>query len=157
MHRQKTLDYFCNEINKEPNTVIAYGDASFCHASKGYPATLKGNWIRHRLEKVHSAHVLQVNEFNTSQICFNCHDENEIPAKLVGLSSKRDPYRANVKRPIQNHFIRRCTHCRMIWNRDVNASLNMIYVGQHLVARLIRPNNFSRRLDKPLEIRITLT
>ena len=155
MHRQKTLDTFCNDINKEPNTVIAYGDASFCHASKGYPATLKGNWIRHRLEKVHKAHVLQISEYNTSQICNHCHEHSDNPVKLVGLCSKRDPYRANVKRPIQKHFVRRCTHCRTIWNRDVNASLNMIYLGQCIVAGQDRPQHFSRRLEKPPETRLT--
>lgn len=118
MHRQITLDNFCKDLllGQPENTVVAYGDASFCHNTKGHAPSLKGNWIKHRLEKVHNGNVLMIKEYNTSQVCSKCHHDE----KLVGLGSKRDPRRRDPKTnkvqvAVQKHFVRRCTHCLMIW------------------------------------------
>ena len=148
IHKYKTLDRYCkrlfNDENKT-NTVVAYGDASFCHTSKGHLPSLKGNWIKHRLEKIHNIHVLMTKEHNSSQVCSACHHNK----KLTGLGSKRDPtrYLYNYADLRSKHFVRRCTNCLMIWQRDINASNNMITIARRVVARQER-----HQLEHPDEI-----
>ena len=147
IHTQKTLDRICHRLTKDhPNSVIAYGDSSFSHNSKGYAPTLKANRIKHRLEKVHGTRVLMVNEFNTSQVCSLCQH----PSKLVSLKSNRDPAAARVPVvPVKPHFVRRCTHCLMIWNSDTNAWRNMIYLAKEEHAGRERPEIFRIGLANP--------
>ena len=147
IHSQKTLDSICKRlINNNPNTVVAYGDSSFNHNSKGYAPTLKSNRIKHRLEKVHGARVLMVRKFNTSQVCSSCH----FPAKLVPLRSNCIPLAAQVPvAPIKPHFVRRCTNCLMIWNRDTNAWRNIIYLAKEEHVGRKRPAIFSNSLANP--------
>ena len=148
IHKYKTLDAYCsrlyNQENKH-NTVVAYGDASFCHTSKGHVASLKGNWIKHRLEKVHGIHVLMTKEYNSSQVCSACHHDK----KLTGLGSKRDPtyHLYNYAHVSRKHFVRRCTNCLMIWQRDVNAANDMITIARRVVARQDRHPLFSQQLQ----------
>jgi hypothetical protein len=54
-------------------------------------------------------------------------------------------------RSAQNsHFVRRCTEksCRMIWNRDVNATINMITIAKGLISDGGKPRLFRLRLPK---------
>lgn len=51
--------------------------------SKGHPSSLRGNWIYHRLRYIHGANVLYVKEFNTSQVCSNCHFDK----KMIGYKN----------------------------------------------------------------------
>ncbi len=116
IHKQKTLDNFCKQLidGQKANTLFAYGDASFNHNSKGYAPSLKGNWIKHHLQKVHNCNLVMIREYNTSQVCSACH-HNE---KLVGVGSLRDTKRFDFPHstpPVKPHFVRRCTHCLMIW------------------------------------------
>lgn len=109
IHKQKTLDSFCNQLidGQKENTIFSYGDASFCHNSKGYDSSLKGNWIKHRLQKVHKCNLIMMREFNTSQVCSACHHDK----KLVAVGSSRDPRCSDFphsSRPQQPHFVRRC-------------------------------------------------
>ena len=153
MHKYKTLDAYCKKLytaENKANTVVAYGDASFCHTSKGHPSSLKGNWIKHRLEKVHGIHVLMTKEYNSSQVCSACHHDR----KLVGLGSKRDPtyFLYNYAGISSKHFVRRCTNCLMIWQRDINAANNMITIARLVVELEDRHPLFSEPLSLPHEM-----
>src|ERR1700733_494952 len=66
--------------------------------------------------------------------------------KLCAVGSNRDPFPAQPGSIQKSHFVRRCTVCRTIWNRDVNASRNMVYLALHKVYGLDRPVLFSSRL-----------
>lgn len=147
IHKHKTLDDACKRIlrNKE-NPVISYGDASFCHNNKGHPSSLRGNWIYHRLKYIHNVTIFYTREYNTSQVCSNCHAER----RLVGLCTKYDIFRSGTKRPNNTHFVRSCTNCRMIWNRDVNASRNILNLGK---IGSKRPEVFSRKLPASIALR----
>lgn len=141
IHKQMTLDETCKKIigNDKKNRIIAYGDASFCHNSKGHPPSLRGNWIYHRLKYIHKANVMYVREFNTSKVCSNCHYSKE----MIGFD--------NGSHHVNKHFVRSCTNCHMIWNRDVNASLNMIYLAKEMIAGRQRPELFSKSLKHALQ------
>ena len=43
IHKIKTLENFCKTMARKPDALFAYGDASFCHNSKVYSPSLKGN------------------------------------------------------------------------------------------------------------------
>lgn len=143
IHKSKTLDDACKSIlSGKKNPIISYGDASFCHNNKGHPPSLRGNHMYHRLKHVHHVNIFYMREFNTSQVCSNCHVER----KMVGLCTKNDINRPSTIRPSNTHFVRSCTNCRMIWNRDVNASRNMLYLGKIFMSGNIRPEIFSKKL-----------
>lgn len=147
IHKHKTLDDACKKIlSGKENPVISYGDASFCHNTKGHPSSLRGNHIYHRMKFVHHVNIFYTREFNTSQICSNCHAEQ----RLVGLCTKYDIVRPGTKRPSNTHFVRSCTNCRMIWNRDVNASRNILYLGKK---ESERPELFCRKLPASIALR----
>jgi len=149
IHKHKALDAYCLQMidGQKTNTLFSYGDASICHNSKGYDSSLKGNWIKHRLESIHGCNLMMMKEFNTSQVCSHCHFDK----KIVAVGSRRDPRRFDFphSRPAEPHFVRRCTNCLMIWNRDLNASRNMIYLAQLTIQDRPRPALFCVSLQHP--------
>jgi hypothetical protein len=176
IHKPKTLDKFCLEIlgGQKERTVVSYGDASFCHTSKGHAPSLKGNWIFHRLRTVHKARVRYTRESNTSQVCTLCY----FPQKLVGIGTQRDPHgrRGLAETPTERrslltvgskHFVRKCTSCHTIWydfrdsvrkkallnlknrNRDVNAARAIRDLGRIELSGGERPEIYRTPLPKP--------
>jgi hypothetical protein len=118
IHKPKTLDRFCLKLldDQKDKTIISYGDASFCHNSRGHQSSLRGNWLFHRLQKIHGARVRYTKEYNTSQVCTRCYQ----PQKLVGLGTKRDPEGrrgggAATLTVGSKHFVRKCVFCLTIW------------------------------------------
>lgn len=72
--------------------------------------------------KARAADVLFVNEFRTTKLCANCHCEN--------ITSK-SPHRYQF-----------CPNCRTCWNRDVNAGLNILYLGECCINETPKHCNF---------------
>jgi hypothetical protein len=111
--------------------VVAFGSALF--NVKGHRrAPIKG--IRNKLLS-DGVEIYLVNEDYTSQLCSTCH-EQLIPMRSAG--SKR-----------ALHSIRRCTtaDCSShVWNRDVNASRNIMHVFRNEMAakKPHRPEKFTR-------------
>lgn len=138
--KKKTLD---NSIKKmieksggdKNSLVIGFGDASFNHASKGHAACPRRLWAVDRMKKIHGLKVLSVSEFNTSRVCHNCHS-------LDGLDDCEDAH--------SPHFVRQClnTVCQTIWNRDVNASLNILQILDCMLALEEKPFYFKKSLKK---------
>ncbi|KAI9193290.1 kinase-like domain-containing protein [Polychytrium aggregatum] len=62
---------------------------------------------------VSKIHVCSVNEFNTSQVCSHCREAKRLE-KVEHL---------DIEKP---HFVRSCASCHTLWDRDINASRNMI-------------------------------
>lgn len=95
--------------------------------------------IKHRFEKVYHLKVLMVKELNTSQVCSKCKH----PKKLVPLKKGLDPSRDDVLVVLTKpHFVRRCTSCLMIWNRDINAARNILFLAKEQMAGRQRPKEF---------------
>jgi hypothetical protein len=150
MHRLKTIDQTCKSmLGDDPsNTIIAYGGGKFNPSSPGYkPSPTRSSYFANRLKKVHNATVLNIWEFNTSQICSKCH----APVKLCGVATQQDPFMTPANIVQTHHFVRRCTNnlCRIIWNRDVNAARNMAFLGIHLVYQVDRPDPFNASVPYP--------
>ena len=131
---QKTVQNFAKEIleGAAPElTIICFGDANWTNLKgrESSPRSLKYVKVLRRMR----CHVYMTNEFNTSQICSKCRNHK----RLEGCTSARNSY-----------TIRRCSEksCRMIWNRDVNASINILEVGRGCILSGTKPEIFSKRL-----------
>ena len=147
IHQKKTLAKFAAEIldglPTDRVTVVAFGDASFNHASPGHAPTPHTRHLRDLLRRnkerlrwpQYRVHVVDIWEFNTSKVCSKCHATRRL-RELKGVT--------------QDHFVRRCDEpsCRSIWNRDVNAALNMVYLAKLICRGKDRPPLFSVSLPK---------
>jgi hypothetical protein len=148
MHTQKTLSRFCSDrlggMDETKHTVIAYGDGKFNTNSKGHAPLPRNDKLlellrkhkhRAKMKRLYNVTVLNIWEFNTSQVCSTCHSFDGLDGCETATNS---------------HFVRRCQNpsCRMIWDRDVNACRNMIYLGKLLKNRMERPELFRRSLKK---------
>jgi Putative transposase DNA-binding domain len=140
--KKKTLDSTIKQIIYETgveksNIIVGFGDASFSHTSKGYAASPRRKWVTERMKRIHGLNVIPIWEFNTSRVCANCHSLN-------GLVDMRGQH---ISKP---HFVRRCANieCGTIWNRDVNASLNMLYLTHLILHNYNRPDYFRKSLGK---------
>jgi hypothetical protein len=106
----------------DPDTVIAFGDASFNHASKGHHATPN---VRAKKEFAKKARVRLTNEHRTSVACSapSCPEE-----------SMHEPGAQT-----EHWQVKCCRGCHQQWNRDVNAARNILacflYMQLHAGAR----------------------
>ena len=112
---------------------MAFGGASSCSTGCGY-APVPQKRLRARLEKIHGARVSIIGEYYTSQRCTQCL--RFLKKCLVG---GEDVW-----------ALKRCDHCRsaagtdLIWNRDRNASLNILRIYLSLAKTGLRPAEFGR-------------
>ena len=136
--KQKVMEEICDRIVRggvsdedERPVIVAFGAGMFSSCSSGHcPGPVKGvrKALRRRGEEVHD-----VNEDYTSQLCCCCHKRVE------------PMYGADDSGAI--HAVRRClnTECsRTVWNRDVNAALNIHFVFVAEALHGARPVAFTR-------------
>lgn len=140
MHNQKTVRKFCEELiadNDRSKTVICFGDASFSHNLKGTATSPKQERFK-KCFRLIGCNVYDTPEYNSSQVCTNC------------LKPQRLEPGCKSKKVIEKHFVRSCIEktCQTIWNRDVNAALNMIKIGKGLILEGSKPEVFSHQLPK---------
>ena len=145
--KQKTIHQFCtriiSEIPKNETTVIAFGNASWSKNLKGYASSCRGkvfyNYLKTRF-KDHKLFVFSTSEYNTSQICSKCQKFQ----RIISATEK------GVAKP---HYVRRCKNiiCHTLWNRDINASRNMITVLKSLIKTGKKPDVFSNHIPTKTE------
>lgn len=125
-HTQQSEDRFLNKIEEifghPDEIVIAYGNWSRTSQMKGYIPT-KGKGMRRLIARRFL--TITTDEYCTSKICYNCHNETENIKSIHRLLSCKSK------------------ECRVKWNRDVNASLNIMNIMKcHFYER--RPEAFTR-------------
>ena len=137
IHKYQTLDAFCKKlldgIQDKSQVAVCFGDASFRHNSKGHPTSPRRLWVKKRLERIHGIACIDIWEFNTSQVCSKCL----APWKLEACTTAEN-----------DHYVRRCNSCSTLWNRDVNAAPNMVFLGRLKQLGIARPDLFSKSLPK---------
>lgn len=122
--RKSTLDQFANhiwrksDVEDKKSVIIAYGDAVFSHSMRGNAPvptkTLKNTLARHLT-------LIPTSEYRTSQICSHlCTDEYEKMTNAIEQDTNDRIY-----------AVKFCNNCRTFWNRDVNASRNILYRNVH--------------------------
>ena len=117
MRRQASLEAMVADISgtkdhaAQRDVLVAYGNAAM-HAVKGTkPVLQKG--LRQRLRG--RCMFVDIDEFRTSKLCCACHGEMEGKMLKTGKRSYK---------------VRRCENSachRTFWNRDVNASINILF------------------------------
>ena len=104
----------------------------FSSCSKGHcPGPVKG--VRTALRRRRGVEVVNVNEDYSSQLCSECHQKVE---PMYGESGGE-----------AIHSVRRCVtaNCqRTLWNRDINAALNILHIFLYEAFYGERPEVFSR-------------
>ena len=144
--RDRCLDALCKDVTAGVRgTLVAFGGASSCSTGCGY-APVPQKRLRARLEKIHGARVSIVGECYTSQRCSQCL--RFLKKCFIG----------------GDHIwaLMRCDHCRSSagtdliipppgewepkapWNRDRNASLNIMRIYLSLARTGRRPAEFGR-------------
>jgi hypothetical protein len=135
--RQRVMYDICKRITEgcegdERRPVAAFGAGMFSSSGKGHaPGPVKE--VRKALRR-RGVEVYDVNEDYTSQLCHCCHN------KVVPMYSEGGEFAI--------HGVRRClsaTCMRKTLNRDINASLNILYIFFAETLHGARPEVFTRR------------
>ena len=83
--RQKAFAEMCNIVTaNDPDTVVAFGDASFSHNSRGRKSSLTTG-LRRQLAGQSS--LYRVDEHNTSALCCACHEHMQGMGLGTGMGS----------------------------------------------------------------------
>lgn len=128
--------------------IICFGDYSQSHLRGTEP--VKGKSI-HRLFCRRGYEVKLVDEFRTSKCCCKC--DSVLEQKFHPQICKR-PGKYFGKQ-IKCHGLTRCTTCLngvRLWNRDLNAALNIYRVAEQILSGLPRPPGLCRA-NKQIGIR----
>ncbi len=129
--RQKAYEKLVSELTAgDSNSLIVWGDASFPSTGRGSPA-LPTSGLR---KKVGSrARVLDHDEFRTSMLAACCHTELK---SLQGPQSGKSSWEVRICK--NNAYPRR------IWERNVSAAINILYLFLDYTRGRPRPQAFRR-------------
>ncbi|KAL1931137.1 hypothetical protein VTP01DRAFT_10274 [Rhizomucor pusillus] len=94
------------------------------------PLIVFGRRMLKRREARGEAVIVTIDEYHTSQVCHSC-----LARCLRNVTTEDN---------ISHHGIIDCQNCGMLWNRDVNASMNMYYIASRVWQGLGRPEPFVR-------------
>jgi transposase len=136
VYSQKALEYISKKVVDNKKTLIGFGDWSqhdgFVKGHRKAPL----NRTKRVLRKYCT--LLEVDEYNTSQMCSCCCEGVKMErAKLAKTK--------NGEIKIVSCFkVLSCTTCNILWNRDVNASRNIFMAFRNQLSGLQRPEHIQR-------------
>jgi transposase len=115
IRRDKTIAKIIREefIKDAPGRVVVFfGDAKAAPNSpmKGYIRSPHTKFIQ-QLKRHHQIHFVGIDEYNTTKVCSSCLSKAQ-------HTISKSPHRFSS-----------CKECKIVWNRDVNAGLNILYIG----------------------------
>ena len=159
IHRNKTINNIVELIAPSNEfTVVGFGDWK---GPNGTPIKRRCagplQEIKERLSKKENVVLLSIPEFNTSKTCSNCLNT------LVNMKASSTKYRRNengerISYEDGIHKVHKVLHCRSsqasipccgkTWNRDVNASINILNLTLRYMQGLERPEAFVRKNKK---------
>lgn len=117
-----------NDPTKVP--VIGFGSGRFGRRQYGgKPAGLaeKCRKLLKKAEQEGKLIVMDINEYNTSQVCSRCGEKALEQIRAAGLSL---------------YTVLACTSCRTVWQRDINASRNIYGICYNTIYHGHRPSIF---------------
>ena len=123
------------------NTLIAMGDWTEGNRHRRGHEPVKGIGFRKTLRRG-GYKVFLVDEFRTSRMCCECQDENGVNEKFRRVKSPK-PYQA--KRKILCNGLLRCRTCKRLWNRDLNAAINIWNIAYNALHGHDRPFYLQRQ------------
>ena len=120
------------------NVIIAWGDWSQKKHRK-FNEPVKGVGFRKTFRRA-GYNVLLVDEYRTSKKCSICQDPNAECETFRMINNPR-PYRQG---RIKCHGLLRCTTCKRLWNRDLNAAKNIWNIARAAMDGSDRPSYLQR-------------
>uniref|UniRef100_A0A7S0YNM6 Cas12f1-like TNB domain-containing protein n=1 Tax=Polytomella parva TaxID=51329 RepID=A0A7S0YNM6_9CHLO len=140
------LENFAKIFGERDSVVIGIGDWEQKKHRK-FKEPTKGKGFRNLLKKK-GYQVYLVDEFQTSCQCSSCQDDS---AKCEKFRMRLDP---NTKKLPEKRHLRlvhgllRCSSCSKLWNRDVNAAINIVRLTREILTGNGRPNYLDRSPSK---------
>ena len=148
IYKKKAIDDICNMIApRDKITIVGFGNWS---GPNGTPIKRRCSGplqeIKLELKKRDNVYLRIINEMRTSITCHNCfHRLKNMKAKTVHPRTKKVSLKAKI------HKVLHCTnsqgdlgHCGTTWNRDVNASKNILMLLIFEILRFQRPIEFKK-------------
>ena len=117
------VNRFREKFGDPSNVVIVLGDwGQHCKTQLKNMAPTKGKGFR-KLFRRAGYQVFLVDEHYTSKRCFNC---KSVHGECKTFHTKKNPNKNNDK---VVHGLLRCSNCQMLWNRNRNGALNILWIA----------------------------
>lgn len=127
--RQKSLAHIIkhNIIKEDAETVTVFLGAAKQHGSSTMKGYVKSphSYLRHVLKIHPKLTLIDVNEYCTTKTCSKCGIQE--PKKDENM--KDEDKRFRVYRGTKGHRWAHCRDCQILWNRDINAGINILRRG----------------------------
>ena len=156
--KQRAIEKVCDLIAPPGRTVIV-GFGNWSNNGSGIRRSCSGpiREIRQRLSRRHNVHFKNIDEKYTSCTCHGCF------ARLANMRADTVRVRVNkdgevIRKEVHNNKVHKVLHCRTsvgsepvlarcgaTWNRDVNASKNILMLLECWIAGFERPKPFMKR------------
>ena len=136
---QKFIKNLKNKLGPPSSSIIAIGDWSQKEMMKYHEPT-KGKGFRTLFRKA-GYKVYLVDEFRTSKMCSKCGCEDSICENFLKINSPR-PWRKEKEQLC--HGLVKCKICNTMFNRDLNATLNIREISLSAISKTERPEYLSR-------------
>jgi len=119
--------------------IIAFGNGSAPLLRGKLPAPSKR--VLDHLKSLHRRNVrisiIVIDEYLTSQVCAECHQRTLVHLKDRSMSPNAPGAKI--------HAVLKCTSCSTVWNRDVMAAKNILYIFLYMALNNNeRPDSFKR-------------
>jgi hypothetical protein len=156
--KQRAIEKVCDLI-APPDRIVIVGFGNWSNNGSGIRRSCSGpiREIRQRLSRRHNVHFKNIDEKYTSCTCHGCF------ARLANMRADTVRVRVNkdgevIRKEVQNNKVHKVLHCRTsvgsepvlarcgaTWNRDVNASKNILMLLECWIAGFERPKPFMKR------------
>jgi hypothetical protein len=163
--RQKTMAWACQRLTKGLGRVcIGLGDWGQQKGMKGGALAPVKSFKREL--KRYAKRVVDIDEFRTSQTCSCCHGQvnktvwakRKKKMKKLKQAAGASAAEEDEVKPGYVHQIVRCesNECAMWWQRDINASRNILELLMRELRGLDRPAAMSRKKTTPSDSNVLL-
>jgi hypothetical protein len=139
MNTKKSEQVFMNTFMKTfgpPNsTLVGIGDWGQ-HEHRKFKEPVKGKGLRKML-RTYGYETFLIDENCTSKRCFACKTNGyncETFRNRIHPDKNREERKSRIV-----HGLLMCQHCKKVWNRDINASLNILEIIHSIIADRERP------------------
>ena len=130
------MNRFKNMFGAPNEVVVGIGDYEQ-YKHRKFKEPVKGKGFRSMIKK-EGYQVFLVDEYKTSCTCHNCHGRCEM------FRDCQNPRPWKQDQTIKRHGLVMCQSCHSLWNRDVNASLNIYEIVESHIIRHTRPKHINR-------------
>jgi len=148
INTQKSETRFLNRFQKlfgsSENVIIGIGDYDQ-YKQRKFKEPIKGKGFRTMFRK-YGYDIYLVDEHKTSCRCNNCHGEAKTfrECKNPRPEPKNEERKKKYHKTILRHGLLICQRCKSLWNRDLNASLNIYSIVKSHIDGNERPKYLQR-------------